>query len=78
MPEHGNARGGSAAGAKDVPDVITHQAEALAAYLAKPGNRGATFWLDSKEFASGDRAAILLELSDREAIKASAVERRPA
>jgi hypothetical protein len=44
--------------------AVLGQAEALASYLARPGNRGAKFWLDSKDFASGDRAAILVALRD--------------
>jgi hypothetical protein len=40
------------------------EGRALSEYLAKPGNRGAKFWLDSKDFAPADRAAILVALRD--------------
>ena len=48
------------------PADVRHEAEALAGYLAKPGNRGASFWLTGKRFAPADRAAVLLALADLE------------
>jgi uncharacterized Rossmann fold enzyme len=49
------------------PEEVRRQAEVLGDYLAKPDNKGAEFWLDSKGFTDGDRRAILLALSDLEA-----------
>jgi hypothetical protein len=46
--------------------AVLVQAQALASYLEKPGNRGAKFWLDSKDFAPADRAAVLVALRDLE------------
>lgn len=46
---------------------IADQARALRDYLAKPGNRGASFWLDSKNLRFDDRAAVLSALHDLEA-----------
>ena len=40
------------------------QAVALATYIEKPGNRGASFWLDGKDFSPRERAAILVALRD--------------
>ena len=42
--------------------AIRYQAEALAIYLAKRRNLGASAWLDSKGFHPADRARVLLEL----------------
>lgn len=47
-------------------DDIERQAEALAAYLNKSGNRGAAEWFFSKDIAPADRAAILVALADPE------------
>lgn len=43
-----------------------HEAGQLAEYLAKLGNRGATFWLDTKAFSPADRRTIMLALADLE------------
>lgn len=40
-------------------EEVKHQAEALAAYLAKPGNRGGSWWLKSKDFGLADQLSIL-------------------
>jgi hypothetical protein len=47
-------------------DAILHQAESLREYLMKPGNLGACIFLDSKDFSSADRSAIVLALADLE------------
>jgi hypothetical protein len=41
-----------------------HQAHALADYLRRPDNRGGSAWLDARDFAPGDRAAVLLAAAD--------------
>ncbi len=48
------------------PEAVQRQAEALAAYVAKLGNKGASFWLDSKDLSDEDRRAILVALGDLE------------
>lgn len=50
---------------RELSDAQVHsEAKQLAAYLAKPGNRGRTFWFDSKPFLPGDRGAIALAFAD--------------
>jgi hypothetical protein len=46
------------------PATIRHLAAELAAYLTRPGSRGASTWLDSKRIFGADRTAILRELHD--------------
>jgi hypothetical protein len=40
-------------------EAVTREAEQLAAYASKPGNRGASFWLSTKGLTPADRAAVL-------------------
>lgn len=40
------------------------QAQALADYLRRPDNRGGSAWLDGRDYAPGDRAAVLLAAAD--------------
>ena len=47
-------------------ETVRDLAEALAAYIRKPGNRGVSFILDSKGLCPADRAAVLLALGDLE------------
>ena len=47
-------------------EAVQHLAEAVRAYICKPGNRGAAFLLDSKGLRTADRRAVLLALSDLE------------
>jgi hypothetical protein len=47
-------------------EAVQHEAEALRDYLRKPGNAGASRWLDSKDFSPADRVAILTALHDME------------
>ncbi len=47
--------------------AVLELARALAAYVRKPGNRGAAFLLDSKGLRPADRAAVLVTLGDLEA-----------
>jgi hypothetical protein len=42
------------------------EAGQLADYVAKPGSRGAMFWLDTKGFSPEDRRVITLALADIE------------
>ncbi len=51
--------------------AIADQAEQLRDYLSKPDSRGASFWLDSKDLAPADRAAVLVALGDLESGEAS-------
>ena len=52
---------------RDLDDEATRAlAEGIAAYLAKPGNRGVSFLLDSKGLAPADRRAVLVALNDLE------------
>lgn len=46
--------------------AILELARALAAYLAKPNNRGAAFLLNSKGLRPADRVAILVAVGDLE------------
>lgn len=55
-------------------EAIERQAWALMEYLARPDNRGAQFWLDSKDFGPEDRTAILLRVGDSDVVKPEAVE----
>jgi hypothetical protein len=67
--------------APDLPPILTDQrstlrelsdsavlelARALAAYLAKPDNRGVAAVLDSKDLGPADRAAAFVALGDLE------------
>jgi hypothetical protein len=56
---------------RELPDaVIIDQALALSDYVRRGG--AASRWLDSKGFAPGDRAAIVLALGDLEAPESAA------
>ena len=48
-------------------ESIRELANGLAAYLRRPGNRGAAFLLDSKGLRPADRRAVVLALADLEA-----------
>lgn len=43
-------------------EAVAYQAEQLAEYLSRGG--AASRWLDSKDFTSEDRAAVLLAYTD--------------
>jgi hypothetical protein len=45
-------------------EAVQHIAEALAAYLAKPGNQGAAVWFTSKDLAPEDRVRVLTAYAD--------------
>jgi hypothetical protein len=48
-------------------EAVQHLAEAVLAYIRKPGNHGAAFLLDSKGLRPADRHAALLALSNLKA-----------
>jgi hypothetical protein len=45
-------------------EIVRYEAAALRQYLAKPGNRGAWFWLRSKDFSPSERVRILTAVHD--------------
>lgn len=58
----------SVAIARELGDAqVREQALQLADYLAKPTNKGASFWFESKLFGAADRVAILIALGDLDA-----------